>query len=86
MLEVTKGFGSVDWTAMMSQLGSRGSSSLTVGEIKDLFRTDLEHGLTSEEAYRRLIVHGPNNFDIAVEDPLWRKYLDQVIFVLCVVK
>ncbi|XP_059138634.1 calcium-transporting ATPase type 2C member 1-like [Physella acuta] len=62
---------------MMSQLGSRGSASLTVSEIRDLFRTDLEYGLSSDEAYRRLIIHGPNNFDISVDDPLWRKYLDQ---------
>ncbi|CAL1547090.1 unnamed protein product [Lymnaea stagnalis] len=62
---------------MMSQLRSSGATVMTVREVQDMFRTDLEQGLKSEEARRRLVVHGPNNFDIAVEDPLWRKYLDQ---------
>ncbi|KAH9503548.1 ATPase, P-type (transporting), HAD super, sub IC [Bulinus truncatus] len=70
-------FGSLDLTAMMSQLRSVDAASKTVREVKDLLRTDLEYGLSSEEAHRRLLVHGPNNFDIAVEEPLWKKYLDQ---------
>ena len=63
---------------MMTQLKSSGAACIGVREVQDRFRTDLEHGLTSEEAKRRLLVHGPNNFDITKEDPLWRKYLDQV--------
>ncbi|GFN89832.1 calcium-transporting ATPase [Plakobranchus ocellatus] len=40
-------------------------------------RTDENTGLTSAEAARRRRVHGPNNFDISIDDPLWKKYLDQ---------
>ncbi|XP_055891043.1 calcium-transporting ATPase type 2C member 1-like isoform X1 [Biomphalaria glabrata] len=72
-----KGFGSLDKAAMMSQLHSGDAASMSVRDVKDLLRTDLEYGLQSEEARRRLHVHGPNNFDIAVEEPLWKKYLDQ---------
>ncbi|XP_035825930.1 calcium-transporting ATPase type 2C member 1 [Aplysia californica] len=62
---------------MMSQLKSSEASAMTVREVQDMCRTDLDHGLRSDEARRRLLVHGPNNFDITKEEPLWKKYLDQ---------
>ena len=67
---------------MMSLLRSNAAVGMTVNEVVDQLRTDPNAGLTSEEALRRRKIHGSNNFEISVEDPLWKKYLDQVIFVL----
>jgi magnesium-transporting ATPase (P-type) len=39
--------------------------------------TDAEHGLTSDEAARRLAEHGPNRLDAKAAVPAWRKLLAQ---------
>src|SRR5690606_9780950 len=39
--------------------------------------TDAEHGLTSDEAARRLDEHGPNRLDAKAAVPAWRKLLAQ---------
>lgn len=62
---------------MMSLLRSSTAVGLTVSQVVDQMRTDLNAGLTSTEAQRRRKVHGPNNFEITEDDPLWKKYLDQ---------
>ena len=43
-------------------------------------QTNLNYGLTSKEAEDRRSFSGYNEFEIAEEDPLWKKYLDQVLF------
>lgn len=50
---------------------------MTVEQVTEVCRTSLHSGLTHGEAQRRLVVHGPNTFEITKEDPLWKKYLDQ---------
>ncbi|PIK60461.1 testis secretory pathway calcium transporting ATPase [Apostichopus japonicus] len=47
------------------------------GRYQTQARSDLDNGLSSREAERRLMVHGYNDFEIAKEDPLWKKYLEQ---------
>ncbi|GFR98074.1 calcium-transporting ATPase, partial [Elysia marginata] len=68
---------SVSPVVMMSLLRSSAAVGLTVDQVVDQLQTDLDAGLTSAEAGRRCKVHGPNNFEISVDDPLWKKYLDQ---------
>ena len=67
---------------MMSLLRSSAAVGMTVNQVEDHMRTDPSVGLSSGEAARRRKVHGPNNFEISVDDPLWKKYLDQVISVV----
>lgn len=45
----------------------------------NLLRSDMERGLTIAEVNRRQKYNGYNEFDIQEHDPIWRKYLDQVI-------
>lgn len=42
-------------------------------------QADLQLGLTQEEVRRRRAYHGWNEFDISEDEPLWRKYLSQVM-------
>lgn len=52
-------------------------STMEASAVVDLLGTDAEHGLSSEEAVRRLGEHGPNQL-IAVEPvPRWRKVVEQ---------
>lgn len=54
------------------------ASRLSTEEIKHKLGADSESGLLNREAERRLMVHGYNDFEITKEDPLWKKYLEQV--------
>lgn len=47
-------------------------------EIFSRLAADLAHGLTSEEAAKRLADFGKNELTSKEKDPLWKKYLDQV--------
>ena len=46
-------------------------------EVARALGTDLEHGLTSEEASRRLAAEGPNELRSAPPVPVWRRILAQ---------
>ena len=65
---------------MMRYIKAEEASRLLYQEIADRLRTDVNNGLTSKEAERRRLVYGHNEFDIAEEEPLWKKYLGQVYF------
>ena len=47
-------------------------------EVLERLQSNAHEGLSTQEAERRLRVHGHNEFEIATEEPLWKKYLDQV--------
>jgi Ca2+-transporting ATPase len=55
-------------------------------EVARLLRTDLAHGLTSEEVSRRLAHEGPNALRAAPPIPLWRRILrhfqDPLVYLL----
>ena len=51
---------------------------LSYQTVADRVQANLRYGLGSQEAERRRRAHGFNEFDINGEDPLWKKYLDQV--------
>ena len=46
-------------------------------EVARALGTDLEHGLTSAEAARRLAAEGPNELRSAPPVPVWRRILAQ---------
>lgn len=50
----------------------------TVADVVSRLGADCSAGLTQEEAERRRNVFGRNEFIIKEEEPLWRKYLNQV--------
>lgn len=54
------------------------AGKLSTDDIIYKLRADPQRGLTTNEAERRLMVHGYNEFEISKEDPLWKKYLEQV--------
>lgn len=47
-----------------------------------VLQADLQCGLSQQEVRRRRAYHGWNEFDISEEEPLWRKYILQVICCL----
>lgn len=50
----------------------------TVVDVVSRLGADCSAGLTEEEVERRRKVFGRNEFIIKTEEPLWRKYLNQV--------
>ena len=56
------------------------AAALTTEDVLQRLESNTHGGLTTKEADRRIRVHGHNEFEIAKEEPLWRKYLDQVRF------
>lgn len=49
-----------------------------VSEVLAGLRTNSSRGLASSEVEERRRLHGLNEFIIKEEDPLWKKYLNQV--------
>lgn len=50
-------------------------------EVVARLATDVQRGLSWREADRRLLMHGKNEFEVKIEDPLWKKYIEQVIIL-----
>lgn len=50
----------------------------TVADVVSRLGADCSAGLTQEEVERRRKAFGRNEFVIKEEEPLWRKYLNQV--------
>ena len=47
-------------------------------EVATLLNTDIHNGLSYKEASSRLSLFGPNEFEVTQEEPLWKKYVEQV--------
>ncbi|XP_063951395.1 calcium-transporting ATPase type 2C member 1-like [Lytechinus pictus] len=62
---------------MMQFLAAHKAASLSVDDVIDYLGADRLNGLDESKAERRLLVHGPNEFEISKEEPLWKKYLGQ---------
>lgn len=45
--------------------------------VASILRTNIQHGLSERDAVTRRSVNGFNEFNIAEDDPLWKKYLSQ---------
>lgn len=52
----------------------------TYDEVATVLKTDVHSGLAWQEANRRLSLHGYNEFEVTPEEPLWKKYIEQVSF------
>ena len=59
-------------------LNSDGASILTADDVLDRLQSNVRTGLTNIEAYARLKFHGYNEFSVSEEEPIWKKYLEQV--------
>ena len=57
---------------------AREASAYSELEVLQKLGVKASHGLSSSEAEKRRKVHGTNEFVIKEDDPLWRKYLNQV--------
>lgn len=56
-----------------------------LNEVLSNLQSDADHGLSEEEAQRRLAQNGPNRMTAQRITPAWRKFLDQLIQPLVVV-
>lgn len=63
---------------MMVNMKTEEVTSLSIQEVCSLLRTNPHVGLSSLEAEHRRKIYGHNDFEISEDDPLWKKYLDQV--------
>src|SRR4029453_4886133 len=75
------------WRQRARTSSARRRRALSGGGCWGLFRgPDLEHGLTSAEAARRLAAEGPNELRSAPPVPIWRRVLaqfqDPIIYLL----
>ena len=62
----------------MDMLRASEASSSSVVEVMQRLRVDADGGLSAGEAERRRRVHGFNELLISEEEPIWRKYINQV--------
>ena len=63
---------------MLTHITSQKAASIPVKDLEGIYHTNLEHGMSQDEAVRREKICGPNEFDVKEDDPLWRRYLNQV--------
>ena len=60
-------------------VGSREASSLPWEEVSQMLTTQVTHGLETREVIDRREIVGFNEFSETEDDPLWKKFLGQVI-------
>ena len=60
-----------------AHIPSSEASLSSVGDVVHALEADANDGLGVDEARKRLLVVGPNEFKISKEEPLWRKYISQ---------
>lgn len=62
----------------MFHIAASEASGASYSDVAQRLNTDVHSGLTHAEASQRRRIHGFNEFNIAEEEPLWKKYLQQV--------
>ena len=62
----------------MSVLSTETVSHMTVSDVVEATRTNIDTGLNQSEVTQRRSYHGFNEFEISKEEPLWKKYLGEV--------
>jgi magnesium-transporting ATPase (P-type) len=67
---------------MMTFLSSENASSISFNEVISILKTDIKYGLSESEILQRRKLYSFNEFEVAKSDPLWKKYLEQVILLL----
>jgi len=63
---------------MMQCIRATEGASRSFQDIAHQLETDAQVGLAESEVGRRRKNHGYNEFEIADDEPLWKKYLGQV--------
>ena len=63
----------------MLYLHSSDACVITPQEVASRLNANLHYGLSSYEVVQRRKVVGSNEFEITEDDPLWKKYLGQVM-------
>lgn len=63
---------------MIMPMTSQKACELSYEEVAMCLKVDVRKGLSWEEADRRRGVHGFNEFEVKQDDPLWKKYFEQV--------
>lgn len=63
----------------MTFLTSESASTKSYSEVLSMLSTDVRHGLGDSEVLLRRKMHSSNEFKVTEADPLWKKYLEQVI-------
>lgn len=63
---------------MINNISIFGKKILFYLKVVEDLRADTKHGLSAGEVAQRRKIHGYNEFQISEEDPLWKKYLEQV--------
>ena len=61
----------------MSVLSTETVSHMTVSDVVEATRTNIDTGLNQSEVTQRRSYHGFNEFEISKEEPLWKKYLGE---------
>lgn len=64
---------------MMTFLTSESASCMTYAEVLNVLQTDPKYGLNDGEVIARRKLYSFNEFQVTQVDPLWKKYLEQVI-------
>lgn len=62
---------------MMTFLNSDAACRVTSQEILKILQTDAKLGLNEHEIQTRRKFYGPNDFEVADEEPMWKKYFGQ---------
>ncbi|VDP50902.1 unnamed protein product [Soboliphyme baturini] len=62
---------------MVSCLAAKDACHLSIAEVVDKLTTDIDYGLSQDEAEHRLKFHGYNEFIVEDKEPLIKKYIDQ---------
>ena len=65
---------------MLVDMKSDEACQLNVDDVLKTLETNHTSGLSLEEVERRRKTYGPNEFSIAEDTPLWRKYIEQVTY------
>ncbi|XP_048526584.1 calcium-transporting ATPase type 2C member 1 isoform X2 [Dendroctonus ponderosae] len=66
-----------DDTSTINWVAASEASSLSYEEVAQRLDVDVEKGLTWQDATKRRQLSGYNEFSVTVEDPPWKKYLEQ---------
>ena len=59
------------------------ASSADCRNVCERLQSNIQEGLSHGEAGSRRRIHGYNEFNISEDDPLWKKYLEQVWPIFC---
>ena len=62
----------------METLKAHEAAILSINDVCTKLKGDVESGLSVEEANHRRRAVGFNEFQISSEEPLWKKYIEQV--------